>query len=162
MNEGKKFVGPPKGIFDLGHKKRVAKKLDALLNGVIKDSIGNIVGKIHYADGNTVFEIFPQQSGIRFADPIENDTGIAHAKGEVIHLQSSSFLVTTGYKLPSAPTGDTIKAKAGKWIALQDVPAIQNISGTDCYNVPQWPMPEPDNYDDPLNFWMFWPDPICV
>jgi hypothetical protein len=102
-----------------------------------------------------------QPSGLRYADPIENDTGLAHAKGEIIHLASTSFLVTTGYKLPSAPTGATVKAKVGKWIAVRDVPAIQNISGVDCYNVPQFPLPGA-NYDDAARYWDFWPDPVCV
>lgn len=57
MSTGKKFVGMPKHPLDFKHQKRVAKKLDSLLNGKLIDGKGNPIGKIHYADGNTIFEI---------------------------------------------------------------------------------------------------------
>ena len=51
-----KTVGQPRHPLDFAHQKRMAKKLDALLNGRMVDATGNPVGEIHYADGNAIYQ----------------------------------------------------------------------------------------------------------
>jgi hypothetical protein len=56
MAMNRKFVGLPRHPLDFKHQKKVARKLDALLNGQMVDANGNAIGRILYADGNTIFQ----------------------------------------------------------------------------------------------------------
>ena len=63
MSNGKKFAAIPRHALDLHAQRDIARKLNALCNGQIKDATGKTIGEIHYADGNTVFEISVSSSG---------------------------------------------------------------------------------------------------
>jgi hypothetical protein len=79
----------------------------------------------------------------------------------VIHLQSSHALVTTGIRDAAHPTGALVTSRPGLWIALQQVPAQVTVSGNPVWNLPQWPLPTPANYDDATNFWLWLGEQYC-
>jgi hypothetical protein len=111
MNEGKKFLGPPKHVFDLGHQRRVAKKVDALLNGKIVDAAGKVIGDILYSDGNTVFKI-------------SASSGTLNLRGE--------YDPDADYKLHDMVVISTGLSQ-GTFVALQDVSGIAPTTGA-----PNW------------------------
>ncbi len=83
----------------------------------------------------------------------------AIGKGAVIHLQPDHALVTTGIIDAANPTGPLVKSLPGSYIAMRYVQAQITMSGNPVWNLPQFPMPTPTNWDDAANFWRYWPDP---
>lgn len=104
------------------------------------------------------------EPGIHFDEKIEADpaAAIAYTRGTLVDIKPTHVLVTTGYRLPSAPGGAIVKARPGWWISTQDVPAKATDGGTgnEVYQVPQWPMPGADN-DDELRFWTYFGSISC-
>ena len=90
----------------------------------------------------------------------EVDSTFSYDEGSVIHIQPTHALVTTGIRDAANPSGGLVKSKSGMWVAIRDVPPQTTVSGNPVWNLPQWPMPNLLNYDDPLNFWLFLGD-IC-
>jgi hypothetical protein len=107
-------------------------------------------------------------SGFRFAKPREGDPTKSYKFEECVHFATTSALVTTGIiDLADQSGGDeTTHLKlvpAGLWVALQAVPAKTTVSGHDVWNLPQWPLPVPDDLDNPSNFWWpLTPEPSCL
>lgn len=85
----------------------------------------------------------------------EVDKTYNYSEQSTIHIQATDALVTTGIADKANPSGGLVQSCPGIWVATQAVPAAATISGTLCWNLPQWPMPNPLNYDDPLNFWIY-------
>ena len=78
-----------------------------------------------------------------------------YSEGSVIHIQSTNGLVITGIHDRANPSGSMKQSCPGLWVAMQDVPAQVTISGVLQWNLPQWPLPVPTNYDDPANYWLY-------
>ena len=130
-----KFVGQPKHPFDYAHQKKVAQKLDALLNATVIDTYGSTIGQVKYADGNTAFQV--AISSDRWQKPYkELDPDRFVNKGTWVYISPENPIVTTGMTDPIAGAGT--KAYSGIWEAAQDVPAS---TGVDDYNVPQTDYP---------------------
>ena len=94
-------------------------------------------------------------TGWHFESKIEVDQTKSYPEQTVIHVQASSALVTTGITDLANPTGGLVTSCPGLWVSTQAVPAAAMVSGTLCWNLPQFPMPVPTNYDDPTNFWIY-------
>ena len=94
-------------------------------------------------------------TGWHFESKIEVDKTYYYPAQSVIHIQSTDPLVTSGIADLANPTGGLVTSCPGLWVATQDVPPAATIGGTLCWNLPQWPMPTPTNYDDPSNFWIY-------
>lgn len=105
----------------------------------------------------------PVQTGWAWASPIELPVAPypAYPEGNIINIQATHAIVTTGIRDAADPTGPLIKSKAGLWVAMQDVPAQSTVSGNAVYNLPQFPLPTPDDYDDDTNFWYFLGKTFC-
>jgi len=76
MNRNDKFVGKPRHAVDLRFQKKVGRRLDALLNAQIQDERGNVIGSVHYADGNTIY---------KFKSSTDNTSTSAFAITEIGH-----------------------------------------------------------------------------
>jgi hypothetical protein len=102
------------------------------------------------------------KQGWHFSSKIEADETQSYPAQTVIHIQSTHALVTTGYPLPSAPSGAVVKAKPGIWVSLRAVPAKTLAGAVNVYDVPQWPLPVATNLDDETNFWLYLGDIWCA
>jgi hypothetical protein len=91
-----------------------------------------------------------------------NPTTQGYTAGIFYKLLDTDFAVTDGYVCAGSST--PVKATAGKWLCLKDVPALKN-DGSDLPNyLPTLPAAsgslDPDNA---LNYWEFFtPSQICV
>ena len=95
-------------------------------------------------------------AGLYFGKTIEVDeTYTFPRRGGVIHIQASHYLVTTGIRDAANPTGPKVKSCAGIWFSTRNVPAKTKIGGNDVWNVPKWPMSNPSDLDDPVNYWYY-------
>jgi hypothetical protein len=107
-----------------------------------------------------------QTGGWRFHSPIELPDppypAFDNSFNWIIHIQPNHPIVTSGIMDAGNPTGYAVYSVPGFWVSLQAVPAQQNINGIPAWNLPQLPLPNPDNLDDPKNFWMFFPDINCL
>ena len=151
-----KFLPKPKSAFDFAWLLMVMKKINALLNGKIISKNGAQVGQILYADGNTVW-VIDGGDGWRWANPIEVDPTKSYAKEEVINVQATHALVTAG--MHDLADGVLRYSCPGRWVAIRPVPAQVTVSGVIKWNLPQYPLPVPTNYDDPTNFWDYLGEP---
>jgi len=79
----------------------------------------------------------------------------AYQAQQVINIQPSADIVVNGIVDLANPTGPAITSCPGFWVATQPVPAQTTVSGVPCWNLPQFPYPNPNNLDDPLNFWIY-------
>lgn len=112
------------------------------------------------------FPPFPQSSfsGWFFGSQIELPDAPypAYSAQQVIHIQSTSAIVTDGIVDAANPTGPLVQSTAGLWVALQAVPAQATVDGNAVWNLPQLPMPNPLDWDDEKNYWAFiCPDAQC-
>ena len=82
-------------------------------------------------------------------------------KQQVIHIQSTHAIVTTGIRDAANPSAPLVQSRPGFWAASQAVPAQGTVGGNPVWNLPQWPLPNPDNYDDTANFWLWLGDQYC-
>lgn len=98
MKPQSKSVGQPKHAFDIGFQQRVGKKLDALLNGQIIDELGNVIGTILYADGNTIFK-FKASSGGAGSVKGEWDPTVAYNTGDIVFFTPDGDFARTFYAL---------------------------------------------------------------
>ena len=98
-------------------------------------------------------------SGWHDATPLELPVAPypAYDAQSVIHIQSSHNIVVTGVKDAENPTGPLIKSRPGMWVSFKAVPAQSG----DVWNLPQFPLPNPNNWDDPLNFWRWLGEQYC-
>ena len=80
---------------------------------------------------------------------------------QLIHIQSTHDIVINGIFDLANPTGPKVTSCAGLWVATQFVPAQTSVSGVQCWNLPQYPMPVPADYDNPTNFWIYLGDMNC-
>ena len=108
----------------------------------------------------------PQVLGITgwfFGTKIELPTAPYGSFGaqQVIHIQATHAIVTTGIRDLANPTGPLVTSCAGIWVATQYVPSQTTVSGNPVWNLPQYPMPVPSNFDDPTNFWIYMGDMTC-
>jgi hypothetical protein len=85
----------------------------------------------------------------------EVDPTYEYSEGSVVHIQPTDALVTTGIRDAANPMGGLVTSCAGFWVATQTVPAKITVSGNDVWNLPQYPLPNATNIDDPLNFWLY-------
>ena len=113
----KKFAPLPRHAFDYHSHKSVAKKLNALLNGKITDSNGNVVGVIHYADGNTIWQI-PPGGGVNLAITGEYDPNRTYSLNQVAIISMGSNAGTYVYINPSPSSGNAPYAGGGFWMQL--------------------------------------------
>jgi len=86
---------------------------------------------------------------IELPDP-ESGPMPGFAKGTVIHIQGTNSIVTTG--MTDLGSNTNVQSQAGLWVSTQAVPA--QASDSNSWNVPQSPLPVPDDYDSPSNFWV--------
>lgn len=100
-------------------------------------------------------------SGWHFEKTIEVDPTKTYPAQTVIHVQPTHAIVTTGIRDAANPTGDVIHSKPGFYISTQAVSPKKTVSGHDVWNLPQFPLPTPDNLDDKTNFWIFFGDINC-
>lgn len=153
-----RFVRRIRGMLDQAGLDDIVNKVNALLNMQIVNGPPMLVGE------KACLLNFQSTLGIHFDIKIEADpaAAIAYTRGTLAHISSTHVLVTTGYRLPPAPSGVVVKARPGWWISTQAVPAkaTDNASGHEVYQVPQWPMPGADN-DDVLRFWTYFGDISC-
>ena len=106
-------------------------------NGKIVDATGNSAGAIHYADGNTVWEI-NLGGGFNWQKPNkELDWRVAVPKDTFVYVSPMSGLVTAGMK--DLISGSLVNACDGIWQANVDVPAMVTVGGVNLYNVPVFP-----------------------
>lgn len=133
---GKKFLSPPRHALDIHSHRAVVKAVNALKNGKITDAKGNVIGIIHYADGNTVFEITAGDDDTW--PPTELDPTQALGAGNWRYVSTGNPLFTTGLK--DLVTGMVLTANRGLWRTLKPIPA-QTSDTPPKYNVPQWPPP---------------------
>ncbi len=105
----------------------------------------------------------PGSKGWFFGDKIELPAAPygSFPAQQVIHIQKTHAIVTAGIRDAANPTGPVVMARAGLWVAAQSVPGQVTVSGNPVWNLPQWPMPNPANYDDLLNFWIFLGEQYC-
>jgi len=102
-------------------------------------------------------------SGFRWAAKREVDPTATYSVDEEIHIQATHSLVTTGIRDAAAPELGLVKSRPGRWRCLRNCPAKTTVDGNEVWNLPQWPMPEPENYDDPNNYWLLLSqDQFCV
>jgi hypothetical protein len=80
---------------------------------------------------------------------------------QVIHIQPTHVIVTTGIVDAAKPTGPLVTSCAGYWVAKQMVPAQTTVGGVSVWNLPQYPYPMPTNMDDPTNFWIYLGEMTC-
>lgn len=91
-----------------------------------------------------------------------NPTANSYSENQVVKILETDSIVTTG--IVCAGSGTAVMATAGKWVCLQDVPALKN-DGTDlAAYIPHLPAVsgslDPDNAG---NYWEFLtPSSICV
>jgi hypothetical protein len=102
------------------------------------------------------------KAGWHFESKIELDPTVSYPAQSVVHIQSTSTLVTTGYPKPSAPAGAVVKAKPGIWVSIRSIPAKALVGAVNVYDVPQWPLPVATNLDDETNFWLYLGDIWCA
>lgn len=140
-----KSVGEPKHLFDFQHQRKVARSLDALLNGFIVNENGYPIGEVRYADGNTVFQINVNVD--RWQKPKkELDPAVAVRKGTWVYVSPNNALVTDG--MEDLQSAATVNAYPGIWEAAQDVPATED--GV-TYNVPTTDYPSTTPSGSPLS-----------
>lgn len=101
-------------------------------------------------------------SAWHFENQIEVDPTISYPPQSVIHIQDSNSLVTTGIRDAANPTGGLVKSCSGFWVSTQDVPAKTTVSGNDVWNLPQYPLPNSTNLDDPTNYWIYLGEMACA
>lgn len=131
-------------------------------------------GKFPFANSNTVqfsytngfysAEAKPAKSGLlgwHFENKIEADNTRGYPAQTVIHIQPTDALVTTGIRDAANPSGGLVTSCAGFWVSTQFVPSKTVVSGNDVWNLPQWPMPVPTNFDDPANYWIYLGEMNC-
>jgi len=99
-------------------------------------------------------------TGWHFEDTIEVDPQNDYPAQSIIHIQATHDLVTTGIRDAANPGGGLITSLSGFWVSTQDVPAQSTSGGNDVWNLPQYPLPNPDDLDDATNFWIYLGD-IC-
>lgn len=81
------------------------------------------------------------------------------SKQQVIHIQAAHAIVTAGVVDLANPTGPPVMSRPGLWVATQSVPG--QVTGTSPWNLPQFPLPNPANMDDALNFWIYLGEQYC-
>ena len=79
----------------------------------------------------------------------------AFAAQQLVHIQATHAIVTSGIRDAANPSGSLVKSCVGLWVALQAVPAQKTVSGNPVWNLPQFPYPTPTNLDDITNFWYY-------
>ena len=100
-------------------------------------------------------------SGWHFGSQIEIAAASGFSAQTVVHLQPSNSLVTTGIRDMANPGGPLVQSKSGYWVSTKSVPAPSSYSGNSVWNLPQFPLPNPDNIDDPANYWVYLGDIYC-
>ena len=102
-------------------------------------------------------------TGWFFGSKIELPTAPYPAFGaqQVIHIQATHAIVTSGIRDAANPSGPLVTSCAGLWVATQYVPAQTTSGGNPVWNLPQYPMPTPTNYDATNNFWIYLGDMNC-
>ena len=86
--------------------------------------------------------------------PVPYDITKTYSLGDWVWVKSTDAIVTTGVTDPD--TGNTVKAIAGLYRALQSVSPVVNPAGLPAgtfYRIPQVPYPTPD---DPTASNMYW------
>jgi hypothetical protein len=83
------------------------------------------------------------------------------AAQQVIHIQATNGIVSTGIRDAANPSGPVLTSCPGLWVATQSVPGQSTVGGNPVWNLPQYPMPVPTNYDDPTNFWIYLGELSC-
>ena len=150
----KPFLGKQRG-------KMVVALCNLLLRAKITSPDQSVSGRVIFGSiGDMNFELKATggsgTGGIHFDTKIEVDNTVNYTRGTWIHIQSTNSLVTTGIRDVANPTGPLVKSRQGDWVSTQAVPAkTTNGSGQDIWNLPQWPMPDPSNHDNPVNYWKF-------
>lgn len=91
----------------------------------------------------------------------EVDNTNPYAANNVIHIQPTHDLVITGIRDAANPTGPLVMSKRGYYVSTRPVSAKTTVGGNDVWNLPQFPLPNPDNIDDPLNFWIYLGETYC-
>lgn len=150
----------PKHAIDFGSQLDIWRKLNALRNAKVVGESGEEVGEFLFADANTML-ILKAPTAWHFDDKIEVEKGKSYPAQTVIHIQPEHELVTTGMRDAASPSSDPVKSCAGFWVSTQSVPSKTTSGGNEVWNVPQWPLPEPTNYDDKKNFWLYLGDVDC-
>ena len=90
-----------------------------------------------------------------FGNKIEVDPSQEYSEQTIIHIQPTNDLVITGIHDRANPSGSMKQSCPGLWVSMQYVPAQVTISGVLQWNLPQWPLPVPTNYDDAANYWLY-------
>lgn len=93
-----------------------------------------------------------------YGDPTAN----SYSKNQVVKILETDSIVTTG--IVCAGSATAVMATAGKWVCLQDVPALKNDGTDNPAYIPHLPAVsgslDPDNAG---NYWEFLtPSSICV
>lgn len=142
MRGGKKFLPPPRHALDIHSHRAVVKAINALKNGKITDKNGNVIGIIHYADGNTVWQLSSSGGGKfwMYEDHREGDPTFPYAADTFMFLSDNNPLVTTG--MIDLVSGLRAFSKPGFWqVGSNNVPAQVVVSGVTKWNVPVYPYP---------------------
>ncbi len=131
----------------LQSQEQLARKIEAIRRRILGGSGGTIQGWFFGNGGN-------QGTG---SNQIELPSAPypAYQAQQVINIQPTLDIVTTGIADLANPTGGLVTSCPGLWVATQAVPAQTTVGGTDCWNLPQFPIPVPTNCDDPKNFWLY-------
>lgn len=142
----KKYLRPPRSAFDIKSQREVVKHINALKNAKVIDAQGNSIGQIFFADGNTVFQIDVSNplSVLNYTETVAWPKGEALAK-----VRTDDPAVLDGINIGTEEAPEIIKAKPGKWLALQDVPSPPTLAA----HIPGFANRFDNDPENKNNFW---------
>jgi hypothetical protein len=90
--------------------------------------------------------------GMQLASPMEYDMTQAYAGQTWVHVGADNDAATTGTLDPVS--GLPVKSQPGWYCSCAGGVPIAGTEEAPAYNIPQMPLPDADDVDDPNNFWV--------
>lgn len=134
----------------------------AVVVGTLVDDYSNLtgdqLGKVYLAR----VKVTGAGGGMNLASPMEYDMTQPYGGQVWVHVSDTNTAATAGTTDPDS--GLTVKSSPGWYCSVKGgVPIVKGTDGDpDQYHIPQMPLPNPDDVDDALNYWViFIPESQC-
>lgn len=103
----------------------------------------------------------PGSRGMKLASPMEYDMETSYGGQIWVHVGAANEAVTAGTIDPDS--GQQVFSAPGWYCSASSGVPIENVGGNQAYHIPQVPLPDPNDIDDPKNYWViFLPDVQCA